>query len=130
MTTNAEFFAWISSQAGVSALIGDRIYPRQLPQGVIYPCIRFLRDDDGGFKDFDGQGGTLMTELQIDCIADTLTQAEAIAAEVSGAMKNYTGAMGGRTVQRVSLESEFDAYEPSLAEGKYRVSQAWTIWHY
>ena len=37
-------------------------------------------------------------------------------------MKNYTGAMGGRTVQRVSLESEFDAYEPNLAEGKYRVS--------
>lgn len=47
----------------------------------------FLRDDDGGFKDFDGQGGTLMTELQIDCMADTLTQAEAIAAAVSAAMK-------------------------------------------
>ena len=130
MTINTDFFAWLSAQAGVSALVDNRIFPRQLPQGVTYPCIRFLRDDDGGFKDFDGQGGTLMTELQLDYVADTLTQAEAIAAEVSAAMKNYSGAMGSRTVQRVSLEAEFDAYEPNLADGKYRVSQAWTIWHY
>lgn len=130
MTTTEAIYSFLSSIAGLTAICGDRIYPAVLPQELQYPAVRFTRDDDGGFKDFDGQGGTIQTDLQVDCIAVSLDVAQQMAAEVGATLKNYTGPMGARTVIRASLESEFDTLEPSLAGGMFRASQAWSIWHY
>ena len=128
MSTNDDFYAWLAGQAGVSAICSDRIYPGTIPQGSAYPCIRFSRDEDGGFKDFDGQGVTIRVDMQVDNLADTLDEATDLAQAVRASLKNYTGAMTSRYVQRTSLDATFDDYEPNLADGKFRVSQAWTIW--
>ena len=130
MSTAQDINTLLSSISALTALVENRIYPTFLPQAVTYPAVRFDRTDDGGAKDFDGQGDTLRTELLIDCVAQTLTEALAIAQTVKDALRGYRGAMGAATVQQTFLETEFDTFEPAIAGGMYRASQAWTIWHH
>lgn len=128
--TNTAVYTLLSGIPALFAYCDDRIYPAVLPQGATYPAVRFSKDDDGGFKDLDGQGGTIQTSLQIDFIAATLTDATAMAAAVAAALKNYSGVFGTRYITTMFLESEFDTYESSLDGGVYRASQAWRFWHY
>lgn len=127
---NSDIYTFLSGIPALVAYCDDRIYPTLIPQGAIYPAVRFNRDDDGGFKDFDGQGGTIQTGLQLDFLARTLTEADAMAAEVVTALKNYSGAFGTRSLTSVFLESEFGTYESALDGGVFRASQAWRFWHY
>lgn len=127
---NDDIFALLSGIPALVAICEDRIYPTIIPQGVVYPAVRFNKDDDGGFKDFDGQGGTINTGLQLDFLAATLTQADAMAEAVAAALKNYSGAVGTRYATSMFLESEFSSYESNLDGGIYRASQAWRFWHY
>jgi len=129
MSFNADFYAWLTAQAGVTALCGSRIYPVRLAQGADFPCVRFERDANGGVADFDGQSNTTRTDLQTDCIAETLDAATALADALRSALKNHTGALGSKHVYRTDLITEFDTWEDRLAGGRYRVSQAWTLWH-
>lgn len=125
-----DLYAYLGSLPSLTAICSDRIYPVNVPQGATYPCVRFERDDDGGYKDMDGQGATQRTDIQIDYLADTLAQTTEMAAAVQAALKNHVGTFGTRYVYRVSLEAEFDEYDPKLPDGgKYRSSQAWTMWH-
>ncbi len=124
-----DFFTWISTQPGVTAVVGTRLYPDYLPQGVTYPAVRFEIDSDGGFKDMDGQGSTIRVEIRTDCVAVTKGGAKAVAEAIKAAMKNFTGLMGSSRIDRVFLETEFSTYEPNLEGGMFRASQAWTL-HY
>ena len=124
-----DIYSWLSGVTALTAICADRIYPVNLPQGVEFPCVRFERDEDGGFKDFDGQGETIRTDIVFDFIAESLSEATNMADAVRADLKNLTGAFGTRYVQRVSLEAELDQYDFKIAEGKYRSSQAWTMWH-
>lgn len=130
MSTYAELFTYLSADVALSALVSDRIYPATIPQGAAFPCVRLVRRDSGGFVDFDGQGDTLQTELEVDCVADTVGDALNIAAAVRAALRNYTGLLDQRRVVRATLELETDQFEPDLPGGKHRASQAWTLWHY
>ena len=72
---------------------------------------------------------TNITDIVFDFIAESLSEATSMADAVRAELKNLTGAFGTRYVQRVSLEAELDQYDFKIAEGKYRSSQAWTMWH-
>lgn len=130
MSTNSEIYGFLMAQPGIAALVSDRIYPTIIPQNAAFPCLRFEREDDGGFKDFDGQGQTVRTSVQIDALAETLDTATSIADQVLAALHGYTGTLVTRYVQRSSLEASYDTFEQELAGGIYRVSQTWTLWHY
>lgn len=128
--TNTSMYSLLTGIPALVAYCDDRVYPTILPQAATYPAVRFNNDDDGGFKDLDGQGGTILTNLQLDFIALTLTDASAMAAAVRTALKGYSGAFGTRHITTIFLESEFNTYESALDGGAYRVSQAWRFWHY
>ena len=130
MSTYEDLFTYLTALSGLTALISSRLYPVTIPQGAEYPCVRLRREDDGGFSDFDGQGATITTRLDVDCMADDVESALAIAKEVRDALKSFTGSLGTRRVVRATLSAEFDSYEPELSGGKYRAAQAWTLWHY
>lgn len=128
MSFQADFYAWLDAQAGVTAIVGDRIYPLRLPQEVVYPAIRFERDGDAESLDFAGQGGLHRTEIQLDALAETHAAAVDLAAAVRTALLNFRGAMGSTFVTHTQIETTFDTWEESL--DVYRVSQAWTFSHH
>lgn len=127
MNIQTALYAWLTAQAGVSALVGDRLYPLRLPQKCAYPAIRYERDNTDRSTDHDGQGDLLTTDLQLDSVATTLAAAVNVADAVRSALLNYSGAMGDLHVYRVELVADFETWDQTLEA--YRASQAWTIWH-
>ncbi len=86
------FRAAILGNAGVSALIGDRMDDRQLAQNPIYPCVRyqristiFLYSQERGSE----QGGVGWARFQVDCLAIIGDDADAIATAISQALQTF-----------------------------------------
>lgn len=128
MSFQSDFYTWLSAQPGVTAIVSDRIYPLRLPQEGAYPAVRFERDSEYDQQDFDGQGGLLVTNLQVDALATTHDQSLTLADAIRAALINYQGTMGSTVVNQTVLDATFDTWDESLE--LYRVSHAWTFAHY
>lgn len=127
MSFQSDFYAWLSAQSGVTAIVSTRIYPLRLPQEATYPALRFERDSETEIEDFGGQGGLNTTDIQIDAIADTHAAAITLADAVKAVLLNYRGTMGSTVIRYTRLNATFDAWDESIEA--YRVSHAWTFSH-
>ncbi len=104
----------------VSALVGTRVYPLVLPQGVAYPAIRYQRIDTPRTYSKAGYEGDSRPRLQIDCWATGYMDAKRLAEAVRAAMERYPHAV---------CEDEQDGYEPEPAPPVYRRMLEFRIWH-
>lgn len=86
---------------------GDRVYPR-LPQGVTHPCIRYQRISTNRVLAITGPVGVNAATVQVDCRADSYSEAKALADEVRAILHGYTGPWGTLIARLVNLESEND----------------------
>lgn len=130
MSLYAALYSFLAAQPALTDLVGDRIYPAIVPQQAALPALRIEIDDDGGALDFAGQGDLIVSEVQIDCLAPTLTQAQAMTGALRTALKNYRGVLGDRMLAWSVLNTEYDTFEGALDDGIFRISQAWTLTHF
>ena len=86
---------------------GSRIYPR-LPQGVTHPAIRYQRISTDRMLALDSTVGVTAATVQIDCRAETYSEAKSLADEVRAILHGYRGSWGTLTARLVDLESEND----------------------
>lgn len=107
----ASLYAYLSSQTGITNLVGQRIYPVVRPQGVSGDAICFWRTSGGHDHNLTGSSGTAIPSFSIEVLSDSYTQAEIIAEAVREAMQGFSGTMGTTQVKTVILEDEKDAYD-------------------
>ena len=126
-------YARLQAVAGVTALVGTRVYPLRLPQGPTYPAIRYQKIDAPRTHLMTWDPGEVHARVQVDSYAKTYDGAQALAAQVRGALSRWGGAAGGVTVEHVFLDDERDIDEPEpLHDGEsgiYRVMQDYIV-HY
>lgn len=115
-------FAFLVSKSAVATLVTDggspatyRIFPGHADENPTMPCIVYRVISVVRGQDFDGPDGHARTRVQIDCMADTYTGAEALANAVRGALNGHSGAMGSLTCWYARLDTEVDLYEDSGA---------------
>lgn len=125
----AALFKHLSTQAGVTALVGTRIYPLVLPQNVAYPAIRYQRISTPRVYSKSGPSGDSRPRLQIDCWALTYGDAKRLADAVETAMKGFAGTHNGHRVASVVCDDEQDGYEPDPAPPVYRRTLDFLIWY-
>ena len=132
ITIEEGLFAYLSANAGVSALVSTRIYPNKLPQTVTLPALTYQRIDSPRVHSHDSSGsvGTARPRFQFDCWATTYAAAKALSDALRGALNGYKGTMGTTspvTVQSALIQSErFDDYADA---GVCRISCDYIIWH-
>lgn len=85
----------------------DRVYPR-LPQGVTHPAIRYQRISTNRMLSIGGPVGVTAATVQVDCRADSYSEAKGLADEVRVILHGYTGTWGTLRARLVNLESEND----------------------
>lgn len=80
MSAETALYAALSNAAGVTALVGNRVYPDIAPEKVALPCVAWQRSNTeyqalihNGVPD-----GEFVT-LQVFCMATTRTSADAVA---------------------------------------------------
>lgn len=110
MPIEATIYTRLSGFAGLTAHVGNRIYPNLAPQGVTLPYIVFRRVSSQRYSAMGVDTGDARSRVQVDIFAamagghKTVTD---IAAQVRAALQRYNGS----DIQDVYLLDEADFFE-------------------
>ncbi|QQS08676.1 MAG: DUF3168 domain-containing protein [Phycisphaerales bacterium] len=124
MTIEAELFQFLTTNAALSGLLADRLYPKQLPQNPIYPAIVYHRISGARDYSHDGSGNRAEPRFQFDCYDRTHVGAKALAEGLRLALSGYRGPMGTVDVQSAFLEDDDDGYDDDMKVYWYRMDFA------
>lgn len=104
------------SPNAVAALVGTRVYPDLLPQGVTYPAIRVQRISTARsqYRTLDGVAGYASPRMQIDCYALSRSGAVALAQAVYNMLEGYHATVGGLRIDAISTEDEGASVETDI----------------
>jgi len=126
--------SYLAGFAGISALVGTRIYPLVIPQGATLPCITYQRISTPRISTHDGSGmsGDLSSpRFQFDAWATTLSSVKAITDQIRAALNGKTGSIGtapyAYTIRAALADNEQPEYDPESE--LYRGRSDYIIWH-
>ena len=112
-------YTFLQSRAGLTALVGTRIYPVMAPQGVALPYVAFDRVDTRPEQALGEAAGLATTRVQFDCYAAGAKQAKELADALRQALDGQSGTWGSVVVGACLWLNELDVYEPET--GSYAV---------
>lgn len=100
MSAEAAVYALLSAAPAVTALVGDRIYPGQLPEGQRLPALVIEHISSVRLGRLDAQAPThpTQTRVQINLIASEYRVLKALRDAVTAALQFQRGALGGGAV--------------------------------
>jgi hypothetical protein len=113
--------AYVTADATVGGLIGSRMYPQILPQGVTYPCLRYQRVSGPRDYTHNGASGWVRGRVQFDAYAPTYAGAKALFNAVRSRLSGFKGTMATVTVGSCLLLNEMDAWEEEPEPNIYRL---------
>lgn len=143
MLLEEALYDWLSADTGISALVGNRIFPNKIPQGETYPQITFFRVSSPRVRNFGEPDGLANPRIQVDCWGLTLASAVAVGEAVRNSdggvalnhkLDGFRGTMGdspGVTIQSAQLEDErhtYNAPQHDDDKGVHQVSQDYMFW--
>lgn len=127
MTLEASLFGFLTGDAGIAAIVDDRVYPGTAPQGTATPFIIYNKTSRDRQQLFCGTADLMTTQISIDCYANTYRESVLLANLVTDALQDFSGMMGATDVPKVFLTNEIDLSD--IEPGLYRQSQTWAFWH-
>lgn len=107
-------FDYLSTDPGVSALVGDRIYPVRLPEKAVLPAIAWNRVSANRLNTYDAFEQTdawVQARVQFNCWYNTAEGAIEVGEAVLLALSGYGGDMSGQLIGSSFAVNEFDTYE-------------------
>ncbi len=116
----------LTSDAGVAALAGSRVYTEVLPQSPTVPAAVFTEVAGGDDYALDGPTGAGSRRVQVDAWAKTRAEATELALALQAVLSGHTGAAGGLEVEGVFLLNERWDFDPTT--GLYRTGQDYEVW--
>jgi len=126
MSVETGFRLAVIGDASVSAVIGDRLYARALPQRPTYPAAAMQTISDVPAATLDGNVGRRVARVQVDVFAGAgAGEAAAVADAIRRAMDAYSGASGDSMITMCRLENERSEYDPEPR--LFRVIQDWLV---
>lgn len=116
--------------AGLTAIVGQRIYYVRAPQDVTLPYVVFFKVSGVREHSHEGASGLANPRFQISCFAETYYEAKQIAQQVQSALQGFSGTMGGD--DGVSVNGSFYVNETDIYEEGtklYHVALDFILWH-
>jgi RNase P/RNase MRP subunit POP5 len=116
--------------SAVTALVGQRVYPEQLPQKPTLPAITYSQVSAVRVRDLSGPAGKARRRISFSCWATTHDMAHQVADALRQSIDPFYGDMHGASIHSIILENEFDLFEEETGTvGLYRVIQDYIIAH-
>lgn len=104
-------YTFLAAQAGISALVGTRIYPLVAPEGAVMPCIVYQRIGGSRVVSHSGDSELARPRIQVSAWAETYDEAKSIAEAVVAATSGYSGTWGSVSIGAVEVEDGPDDYD-------------------
>ena len=104
-------YSALSNDAGVAALVDDRIYPNVIPQEIERPCISY---EVGSLPGIDGTAPVYSTTVVVSCFAREKSLAHGVATLADAVLSPLRGAADGVELRSMSRSSYQDGFDPDL----------------
>jgi len=101
----------LTSDAAITALVGNRVRPGILGQDDDYPAIRYETVSWVPPQDLRGSTSLVAVRVQIDVLALTIAEAATIADLVRNRFDGWSGTAAGLTIHRAKLVTVSDLTE-------------------
>lgn len=115
-------YSYLSGHAGLSALVGNRIYPVVAPQGVTKPYCVCKKVSNARQYAMGGIVAAQRHRFQVSCFGTTYSSAKNVAAQVTAALEAWKAA----EVLAAFAINEIDMYEQDT--GLYHIPVDFYIW--
>lgn len=135
MTINAALRAHLLGDAGIAALVTQRIYPLRLPQKAVMPAIVFTKISAFRWGHLRGQGSLARPRFQVDSWDSTNDGAVALGALCRRRLEGYQGVWADgespETTINVSVQfqDEREFFEEEILGGLCRHSADYFLFH-
>lgn len=83
------------AEPSIAAIVGDRVFPRFMPDAVTFPALVVTKSSGVGSYDLAGDAGLEMARVQIDCYVD---KGEAKVIELRNAVRGLLSGFKGGTL--------------------------------
>lgn len=118
MNLKDAIYTYLITQTGLTALVGTRIYPRDIPQRLQLPAITLsvvskVCEHTMG----SDSGNPYFSRVQFNCWAEKDYEADDIVVQLITALKDYSetlGGEGGVSVDRILYENETEVSDEDL----------------
>lgn len=110
----------LREDAGLSALVGSKVFALVIPQGTKLPCVTFQRIGGMPANTLSGHSGLEEIDLQIDVWARDYDEAKAIAKAVRAAMPPSGPRFSAHLIEDQDLYEDGTNY--------FRVSMEFKVW--
>ncbi|MBX9580479.1 MAG: DUF3168 domain-containing protein [Gemmataceae bacterium] len=128
MATVEDFiFSRLTTDPGIAAAVGTRVYRVRMPDNPQLPAITFQTVSGSVVESFDGYSGLALPVVQVDCWARTAKAAQDLALLVRGALLGYAGIYQDLRVQKVTEWGQFDLYDADTEI--FHVSCSCRVWY-
>lgn len=95
--------------AGVTSLVGTRIYPQAAPQGTLSAYVTYELVASNPFHDLSGAGGLTWARVSFLCHAPSYATAKGLSAAIRAAIDGRRGTIQSTTIKGILQEEEADA---------------------
>lgn len=131
MTVEAAIIQLLIADSGVSAIVGDSVWPGSKPQASGFPAIVVNWIEGEPIYTADGETGLNRVRFEIDAWAETYTGAKDLAAAVKTVLSAFQGTNSGVTIETALFESERDYREGGSNSDEYlfRSNLDLTVWY-
>ena len=135
MRIDEAVYTYLSGYAGLTALVGKRIYPDIAPQQAIYPCLTYQMLSEEEVNTFTQPNSTMIgVVFSFSVWGSTRASSKAASEQLRLAFKNYsgvTGGVGGVTVSGVEKLGSISDIDID-SDGKiiaYKTIMDFKIWY-
>lgn len=111
MTLEEALYSHMTNQAGITALVGARIYPILMAQTAILPAIVYTRISTVREYSLSGFTGMTTARIQIDIMAQYASTAKTIADSVRFSLDGFVGLMGDVRIAQIMTDDEQAFYD-------------------
>lgn len=100
------------SDSTVSQMVGGtRIYPLQVPQGIVDPSIVYTRVSEGGNYHMAGDSRVYETRMQIDAWANGASLSDQLARAAFDVLSGFKGVQDGVEIQGIFMIDGREDYD-------------------
>ena len=123
MNEGKALYTILTEDAGVSAIVGTRVYPQVAAQGAAFPFVVYVLQDN---TPSDTKSGvSTLDEIRYDIVAaaETYTALSSLTERIRLALDRYSGTVSGivvDSIQFTELDVDNDpATEPFVSSSEY-----------
>ena len=123
MNEGKAIYSILTENAGVSAIVGNKVYPQIAAQGAAFPFVVYVLQDNSPSD--TKSGPSTLDEVRYDIVAAAETYADlsSLTERIRLALDRYTGDIGGveiDSIQFIDLDVDNDpATETYVSSSEY-----------